>query len=63
MRIYEFVLVILAAVAVVNLGIGCLLTIEKILKTFGSKANVWMYLYIIVTTFGIVALKIILERI
>ena len=62
MRIYDFVLVILAAIAAFNLGAGCLLTIEKILKTFGSKANVWMYVYIIVTSLGIVALKIIIER-
>ena len=62
MRIYDFVLIILAAIAAFNLGAGCLLTIEKILKTFGSKANVWMYVYIIVTSLGIVALKIIIER-
>lgn len=62
MRIYEFVLIIFAAIAAFNLGTGCLLTIEKILKTFGRKANIWMYVYIIVTSLGIVALQIILER-
>ena len=62
MNIIDIVLVILAAIAAFNLGAGCLLTIEKILKTFGSKANIWMYIYIIVTALGIVALKIILER-
>lgn len=62
MNIIDIVLVILAAIAVFNLGTGCLLTIERILKSFGSKANVWMYIYIIVTSLGIVALKIILER-
>ena len=62
MNIIDIVLVILAAIAAFNLGTGCLLTIERILKSFGSKANVWMYVYIIVTSLGIVALKIILER-
>ncbi len=62
MNIIDIVLVILAAIAAFNLGTGCLLTIERILKSFGSKANVWMYIYIIVTSLGIVALKIILER-
>ena len=62
MRIYDFALIILAAIAAFNLGAGCLLTIEKILKTFGSKAKTWMYVYIIVTSLGIVALKIIIER-
>ena len=55
-------MVILAALAIFNIGTGCLLTIEKILKSFGSKSNIWMYVYIIVTSLGIVALKIILER-
>lgn len=62
MNIIDIVLVILAAIAAFNLGTGCLLTIERILKSFGRKANVWMYIYIIVTSLGIVALKIILER-
>lgn len=54
--------VIFAAIALFNIGVGCLLTIAKILKSFGSKATVWMYLYIIVTSLGIVALKILIER-
>ena len=62
MNMFDIVLVIFAAIAAFNLGTGCLLTIEKILKSFGSKANVWMYIYIIVTSLGIVALKIILEK-
>lgn len=62
MNIIDIVLIILAAIAAFNLGTGCLLTIERILKSFGSKANVLMYIYIIVTSLGIVALKIILER-
>ena len=63
MNIIDIVLVIFAALAALNLSVGCVRTIEKILKTFGRKGNIWMYVYIIVTTFGIVALKIILERI
>ena len=62
MNIIDLVLVILAAIAALNLGAGCLLTIEKILKTFGSKARAWMYVYIIVTSLGIVALKILIEK-
>lgn len=62
MNIIDIVLVILAALAAINLGIGCLLTIEKIFEKFGSKGNRLMYVYIIVTSLGIVALKIIIER-
>lgn len=62
MNIIDIVLVVLAAIAAFNLGAGCLLTIERILKSCGSKANIWMYVYIIVTSLGIVALKIIIER-
>ena len=62
MRIHELVLVIFAAIAAFNLGAGCLLTIGKIHEKFGSKGNRWVYAYIIVTSLGIVALKILLER-
>ena len=59
---FGIIIIILAAIAAFNLGAGCLLTIEKILKTFGSKGRIWMYVYIIVTSLGIVALKNIIER-
>lgn len=62
MNIIDIILVLFGAIALLNIGIGCLLTIEKILKSFGNKANIWMYVYIIVTSLGIVALKIIFER-
>ena len=62
MNIIDIVLVIFAALAALNLGVGCVLTIEKILKTFGRKGNIWMYVYIIVTSFGIVAIEILLKR-
>lgn len=62
MNIFDIVLVIFAALAALNLGVGCVLTIEKILKTFGSKGNIWMYVYIIVTSLGIVAIEILLKR-
>lgn len=60
--LFGIIIIIFAALALLNIGVGCLLAIEKILKSFGSKANVWMYVYIIVTSLGIVALKIIIER-
>jgi hypothetical protein len=62
LSILDMLLVLFGAIGALNISIGCTLTIEKILKTFGSKANIWMYVYIIVTSLGIVALKIILER-
>ena len=62
MKITDLFLILFAAIAAFNLGAGCLLTIEKILKSFGSKANIWMYVYIIVTSLGVAALKIIIER-
>ena len=62
MKITDLLLVVFAAIAACNLGYGCLLTIEKILKSFSSKSKIWMYVYIIVTSLGVAALKIILER-
>lgn len=62
LSVFDILLVLFAALAALNIGVGFLLTIEKILKSFGSKANIWIYVYIIVTSIGIVALKIILER-
>lgn len=62
LSVFDILLVLFAALAALNIGVGFLLTIEKILKSFGSKANIWMYVYIIATSIGIVALKILLER-
>lgn len=62
MKITDLFLVLFAALAALNLGVGFLLTIEKILKSFGSKSSIWMYVYIIVTALGVAALKIILEK-
>lgn len=62
LSIFDILLILFGALGAFNLGAGCLLTIEKILKSFGSKANIWMYVYIIVTSLGIVALQIIIER-
>lgn len=61
MNIFDIVLVIFAAIAAFNIGTGCIFTIEKIFKTFGSKATVWVYIYIIVTSLGIFALISIIE--
>lgn len=62
MNIFDIVLVIFAVIAAFNIGTGCILTIEKILKTFGKKATVLVYIYIIVTSLGIFALETIIER-
>ena len=62
MKITDLFLVLFAALGAFNLGIGFLLTIERIFKSFGRKGNIWTSVYIIVTALGIVALKIILER-
>ena len=60
--LFGIIIVIFAALTLFNISMGCLLTIEKIFEKFGSKGNRLMYVYIIVTSLGIVALKIILER-
>ena len=62
LSVFDILLVLFGAIAALNICIGFTLTIEKMFETFGSKANKWMYVYIIVTSLGIVALKIILER-
>ena len=62
LSVFDILLILFAAIAALNIGVGFTLTIEKILKSFGSKANMWMYIYIIVTSLGVVALQIILER-
>ena len=62
MNIFDIILVIFAAIAALNIFAGCVFTIEKIVKVFGSKAKLWVYIYIIVTSLGIFALKTIIER-
>ena len=62
MKIFDIVLVIFAAIAALNIGAGCIFTIEKIFKAFGRKAKLWVYIYVIVTSLGIFALKTIIER-
>lgn len=62
LSIFDILLILFGTFGAFNLGIGCLLTIEKIFKSFGSKGNIWTNVYIIVTALGVVALKILLER-
>ena len=62
MKITDLFLILFATIAAFNLGTGCLLTIDRILKTFGSKSHIWMWVYIIATSLGVVALKFLLER-
>ena len=62
MNILDILLVIFAAIAAFNIGTGCIFTIEKIFEKFGSKAQKWVYIYIIATSLGIFALKTIIER-
>ena len=52
--VLNIVLVLLGAIGALNLGIGVLLTIEKIAKNLSIK---WVYVYIIMTSIGLVALK------
>ncbi|MGM9610607.1 MAG: hypothetical protein ACI3ZE_03125 [Candidatus Woodwardiibium sp.] len=60
--LFGLLLILFAAIALVNLGIGCLLTVERILKTFQKKPEFWMYVYIIVTSIGAFAMKEILSH-
>ena len=56
--ILKILAAILSAIAIFNIGIGALFTIEKIQKTFGGKANAWTYVYVIVFSLGISSLII-----
>ena len=57
--IFKVILVSLGVIGAFNIGIACLAMIEKILKELKPK---WMYVYIIMTSFGIVALGILLKQ-
>lgn len=57
--IFKALLVVLGTIGAFNLGFGCVLAIEKISKELRPK---WIYIYIISTSLGIVALQIILKN-
>lgn len=57
--VFKALLVLFGALGALNLGLGCLLMIEKILKEIKPK---WMYVYIIVTTLGVVAIGILMKN-
>lgn len=57
--IFKALLVVLGTIGAFNLGTGCVLTIEKISKELRLK---WVYIYIISTALGIVALLIISKQ-
>lgn len=40
-----------------NIGIGVLLTIEKMAKTFRSRFGLWLWIYLIVCALCFVAIK------
>ena len=57
--IFKALLVVFGTIGAFNLGIGCVLTIEKISKKLQPK---WTYIYIISTSLGIAALLIISKQ-
>ena len=57
--IFKALLVVFGTIGAFNLGLGCILTIEKISKKLQPK---WIYIYIICTSLGIVALLIIMKN-
>ena len=56
--IFKALLVLFGTIGAFNLGAGVLCMIEKILKNLKPK---WMYVYIIMTSLGIVALCAIIK--
>lgn len=56
--LWGIILVLLGVVALFNLSVGFILTIEKISKKLSGK---WIYIYIIVTALGIFALTILVK--
>ena len=54
---YKIFLFVFGAIGLFNIGVGALLTVDKILKSGNSKANIWMYIYVIITALSFVALK------
>lgn len=59
MKLYDIFIVLFGVIGAFNLGAGVLLTLEKITEKLSAK---WFYIYIISTTLGVVALKIIIEN-
>ena len=57
--LFKALLVLLGAIGAFNIGTACIFMIEKISKELRPK---WAYIYIILTSLGIVALKILLSK-
>lgn len=57
--IFKAILVLFGTIGAFNIGMGCLFMVEKISKELRLK---WVYIYIISTSLGIVALLIILKQ-
>lgn len=57
--LFKALLVLLGAIGAFNVGTACVFMIEKISKELRPK---WAYIYIILTSLGIVALKILLSK-
>lgn len=61
MKILDIVLALLGAIGALNIGIGILLTLEKIIER--KLKPHWFYIYIILTGLGIWALQELIQRI
>lgn len=57
--LFKALLVLLGAIGAFNIGTACIFMIEKISKELRPK---WAYIYIILTSLGIVVLKILLSK-
>lgn len=55
--LFKALLVSLGVIGAFNIGTACIFMIEKIAKELRPK---WAYIYLILTSLGIVALKILL---
>ena len=60
MKRFDIVLALLGAIGALNIGIGILLTLEKIIER--KLKPCWFYIYIILTGLGVWALQELLEK-
>ena len=60
MKIFDIVLALLGAIGAFNIGAGILFTLEKIIER--KLKPRWFYIYIILTTLGVLALLEILKK-
>lgn len=59
--IYGLLLIIFGIIGAFNIGVGILMTIDKMSQTFHKRFTLWMILYLVLTALGVVALEEIMK--